>query len=170
MQESDLSTELEKVAPYASLDIPIFACSTETGYGLDALRQTLAGKTCVFVGHSGVGKSSLMNALFPELGLKVGQLMTGHGRGAHTTSSSSLFDVGNGTRLIDTPGIRSFGLGKMSFVELQASFPEFEGFSCKFRDCTHNHEPSCGVKSAVEEGKLFRERHETYLRLLDEVT
>ena len=170
MQKDELSIELEKIAPYAALDVPIFACSTESGNGLDALQETLTGKTCVFVGHSGVGKSSLANALFPELKLKVGELMSGHGRGAHTTSTSSLFEVGNGTRLIDTPGIRSFGLGKMSLLELQASFPEFDTFSCRFRDCTHSHEPDCGVKQAVENGGLFRERHETYLRLLEEVT
>lgn len=170
LPENELSQEFQKIAPYAALDVPIFACSTETRQGLDALQETLTGKTCAFVGHSGVGKSSLANALFPELKLKVGELMAGHGRGAHTTSTSSLFDVGNGTRLIDTPGIRSFGLGKMSLLELQASFPEFAEHACRFRDCTHSHEPDCGVKRAVESGLVFRERHDTYLRLLEEVT
>lgn len=170
LDESGLSEEFEKIAPYAALDVPIFACSTQTRNGLDALQDALKGKTCAFVGHSGVGKSSIANALFPDLRLKVGELMSGHGRGAHTTTWSSLFDVGNGTRLIDTPGIRSFGLGKMSLLELQASFPEFLEFACRFRDCTHDHEPDCGVKDAVQAGLLFRERHETYLRLLEEVT
>lgn len=169
MPEDELALELEKVAPYASLDVPILAVSNETGQGMDALREALAGKTCAFVGHSGVGKSSLANGLFPDLALKVGGLMRGHGRGAHTTSTSSLFDVGNGTRLIDTPGIRSFGLGKMSRIELQEAFPEFEGFQCKFRDCSHVHEPGCGVKAAVEEGQLYRARYETFCRLLEEV-
>jgi ribosome biogenesis GTPase len=167
--EEELGSELEKVAPYASLDIPILACSAESGLGMDVLRDMLAGKTCAFVGHSGVGKSSLANGLFPDLSLKTGSLMGGYGRGAHTTSTSSLFEVGEGTKLIDTPGIRSFGLGKMTRMELQASFPEFANHACKFRDCSHTHEPSCGVKQAVEDGQVYRERHQTYLRLFEEV-
>lgn len=170
LEGGDLHAELEKIAPYAALDVPIFACSAETGRGLDALRDALAEKTCAFVGHSGVGKSSIMNALYPELVLKTGALIGGYGRGAHTTTWSSLFEVGGGTRLIDTPGIRSFGLGKMSLDELQASFPEFDRFGCKFRDCTHLHEPGCGVKQAVDIGEVFLVRYETYRRLCEEVT
>lgn len=169
LPDAALAEELKKIAPYAVLNIPILAVSNETGQGMEALRDALSGKTCAFVGHSGVGKSSLANGLFPELALKVGGLMRGHGRGAHTTTSSSLFEVGNGTRLVDTPGIRSFGIGKMSRFELQSAFPEFEGFACKFRDCSHLHEPNCGVRAAVESGELFRERFETYARLLEEV-
>jgi ribosome biogenesis GTPase len=169
LDEVGLAEELRKVAPYAALDVPIFACSTETRSGLDAVREALSGKTCAFVGHSGVGKSTLANALFSELNLKTGGLIRGYGRGAHTTTASSLFDVGNGTRLIDTPGIRSFGLGKMTLLELQASFPEFEAATCRFRNCSHVHEPSCGVKQGVEYGQIFRERYETYCRLLEEV-
>lgn len=166
---ADLEVEVQKTVPYAALEVPILAVSVETGQGLDALRESLAGKTCAFVGHSGVGKSSLANGLFPELDLKVGGLMRNYGRGAHTTTTSSLFDVGDGTRLIDTPGIRSFGLGKMSRQELQLAFPEFERFACRFRDCSHVHEPGCGVQAAVDAGDLFRERYETFLRLLEEV-
>ncbi len=169
LEDLDLERELEKIAPYAALDVPIFACSAATGLGLEAMREQLAGKTCAFVGHSGVGKSSIMNALYPELALRTGALMGGYGRGAHTTTWSSLFEVGGGTRLIDTPGIRSFGLGKLSIAELQASFPEFGGFKCRFRDCAHAHEPQCGVKAGVERGEIYRERYETYLRLLEEV-
>ncbi|MBI5705550.1 MAG: ribosome small subunit-dependent GTPase A [Armatimonadetes bacterium] len=165
----ELESELEKAVPYAALDVPIYACSTQSGEGLDALRGALAGRTCAFVGHSGVGKSSLVNALFPDLKAKVGDLMSGYGRGAHTTSTSSLFEVGGGTRLIDTPGIRSFGLGKMSLAELLICFPEFEAYRCKFRDCTHHHEPGCGVKAALASGAGSGERYQTYLRLLGEV-
>ena len=169
MDEIELAEELQKIAPYSVLDVPILAVSVETGQGMDALRESLAGKTCAFVGHSGVGKSSLANGLFPDLALKVGGLMRGHGRGAPTTTTSSLFDVGNGTKLIDTPGIRSFGLGKLSRLELQGAFPEFDRFACRFRDCSHRHEPGCGVKTAVESGEVYRERYETFLRLLEEV-
>ena len=164
-----LERELAKIAPYAALDIPILACSVETGQGLAELREMLSGKTCAFVGHSGVGKSSLANGLFPDLALKTGGLMRNYGRGAHTTTASSLYEVGQGTRLIDTPGIRSFGLGRMSRTALQASFPEFAGFACRFRDCSHRHEPGCGVRAAVELGEIFGERFDTYLRLYEEV-
>jgi ribosome biogenesis GTPase len=169
LADHELERELEKTVPYAKLDVPIYACSAESGLGIEALRETLAGKTCAFVGHSGVGKSSLVNALFPELRAKVGELMSGYGRGAHTTSTSSLFEVGGSTRLIDTPGIRSFGLGKMSLAELLVCFPEFGAYRCKFRDCTHHHEPDCGVKQALASGAGFDERYQTYLRLLGEV-
>jgi ribosome biogenesis GTPase / thiamine phosphate phosphatase len=165
----DRESELGKVKPYAELGVPVFACSTTTEEGIGALRGALARKVCAFVGHSGVGKSTLVNALFPELDLKTGALMRGHERGAHTTSTASLFEVGEGTKLIDTPGIRSFGLGKMSLLELQRAFPEFDGAARRFRDCSHSHEPGCGAKSAVESGTIPAVRHETYLRLLQEV-
>lgn len=170
LDEAAFAKELVKVAPYAALNVPIFSCSNTTGEGLEALRETLAGKTCAFVGHSGVGKSSLANGLFPALELKTGELIRGYGRGAHTTTTSSLFDVGNGTKLIDTPGIRSFGLGKMSREELQAAFPEFAELSCKFRDCSHMHEPHCGVKSAAASNQISPERYETYRRMFEEVS
>lgn len=169
LPEDALAEELQKVAPYASLDVPLYACSTQTGKGLKELSECLAGKTCAFVGHSGVGKSSLANGLFPELELKTGELIRGYGRGTHTTTSSSMFQVGNGTRLIDTPGIRSFGLGKMTREQLQAAFPEFEGQACRFRDCSHLHEPHCGVQTAAREGTIHPARYETYRRLAAEV-
>lgn len=155
----------ESLAPYEALGIPIFPCSTETSEGTEAIREALTGKTAAFVGHSGVGKSSLLNALFPDLNLKVGEVMKGYGRGAHTTTSSGLFDFGKGTRLIDTPGIRSFGLGTFAPGELETYFPEFRGLSCRFSDCTHTHEPDCGVRRAAEEGRIHPARYDTYLRL-----
>lgn len=169
LEPSELEVELEKVRPYRSLGIRYVTCSASSGYGIDALRAAVAGKMCAFVGHSGVGKSSIVNALAPETQAVIGDLMRGYGRGAHTTTASSLFDIGNGTRLIDTPGIRSFGLGKMTLGELELAFPEFAEFACKFRDCSHRTEPKCGVREAAEAGRLFKERYETYLRLLEEV-
>lgn len=162
----DDEEELRKLEPYAALDVPIYGCSASTGQGIAELREELAGKTAAFVGHSGVGKSSVMNAIFPRLELKTGQLMGGYGRGAHTTTTSSLHDFPDGTRLIDTPGVRSFGLGKLSREELQWHFPEFEPFQCKFRDCAHDHEPECAVRAAAERGDVHPVRYDTYLRIL----
>lgn len=162
----DDSNELEKLAPYVELDVPILGCSTVTGQGIAELQETLKGKTAAFVGHSGVGKSSLMNAIYPELDLDTGVTMKGYGRGAHTTTASSLFEFPDGTRLIDTPGVRSFGLGKLTAEELQWHFPEFDPYTCKFRDCKHDHEPGCEVKRAAEARKIHPARYDTYLRLL----
>jgi len=159
-------SELEKLEPYAALDVPIYGCSASTGQGIDALREELAGRVAAFVGHSGVGKSSQMNALYPGLGLDTGRLMGGYGRGAHTTTASSLHEFPGGTRLIDTPGVRSFGLGKLSREELQWHFPEFEPYRCKFRDCAHDHEPGCEVRFAAERREVHPVRYDTYLRIL----
>jgi ribosome biogenesis GTPase len=160
--------ELSKLDPYIAAGVEITTCSSLTHEGMLKLRQVVEGKTCAFVGHSGVGKSSILNAIKPDLNIDTGSVSEGYGRGTHTTTASSLYHLPGGTRLIDTPGIRSFGLWKMSPAELCLYFPEFQEHSvrCKFGDCTHTHEPTCGVKCAVETGNLSRNRYETYLRLL----
>ena len=129
----------------------------------------LSGKLCAFVGHSGVGKSSLLNALEPGLGIETGEVWRGYGRGTHTTTASTLHQVGNGLRVIDTPGIRSFGLWNLDAAELSFYFPEFQGVACRFAGCSHSHEPSCGVKAAVASGRIARVRYDTYLRLMAEL-
>ncbi len=163
--------ELEKLAPYAAAGVSIVGCSTVDHEGMEELRGLISGRTCAFVGHSGVGKSSVLNVLNPELALETAAVSEGYGRGRHTTTASSLFDLGGGTRLIDTPGIRSFGLWQMTAQELARYFPEFEAHSdlCRFRDCSHRHEPNCGVKRAVAEQQVSGYRYETYLRLVEEV-
>lgn len=157
--------ELALLEPYATAGVAIVPVSADTGLGLDELRNRLEGKTCAFVGHSGVGKSSLMNAITPEIRQTTGEVSAGYGRGTHTTTASSMFDLGNGTRLVDTPGIRSFGLGKLTAEELEWGFPEFEGLVCRMRGCSHVHEPGCGVRQAVADGKVSEFRYETYRRL-----
>jgi ribosome biogenesis GTPase len=167
--EEQLQSELEKIRPYESADIPIVRCSAQSGDGVEPLRALLHGQTAVFVGHSGVGKSSLLNAIRPELSLKVGAVSESYGRGRHTTVSSTMLDLGEGTRLIDTPGIRAFGMWKMNVAELPWYFPEFEELRCRFRDCLHRSEPGCSVREAVERGDIAESRYRTYLGLLDSV-
>ena len=159
----------QEMAVYRDLGFPVLLCSTILNDGLDELRQQLDGKTCVFVGHSGVGKSSILNALDPEGERRIGEVRDYDGKGRHTTSSSSLRNLGDGTRVIDTPGVRSFGLWEMDARELQASFPEFStvGGRCRFGNCSHRQEPDCAVREAVGTGKLPRTRYESYLRILE---
>ena len=161
--------ELARLAPYRALDVPLFFCSAKNGDGLADLGAAIAGKTVVFVGHSGVGKSSLLNALVPEAMAAVGDVSAGSDRGRHTTTAPRVYRAPNGTRIVDTPGVREFGLWKMSPRELAGYFAEFAEPStqCRFTDCSHVHEPRCAVREAAESGAIPRERYETYLRVLE---
>lgn len=155
------------LAPYEALGVPLVRCSAKTGEGLPLLRARVTGRTCAFLGHSGVGKSSLMNALFPELALATGGLDLEE-RGRHTTTASELHPLADDTRLIDTPGVRSLGLGRLEPSELRWYFPEFEALApdCPYRDCTHDHEPDCAVIAAARERRLSSARLDSYHRLL----
>lgn len=170
LAESDAvhDPELARLAPYRALSLPFLFCSVKTGLGIEALRALLAGKTVVFVGHSGVGKSSLLRALSPELEVRIGEVSTLNSRGRHTTTRARIYRLAHETRIIDTPGIREFGLWKLSRDELSRYFEEFEELSprCRFNDCSHSHEPSCAVREAAESGRLDVSRYETYLRIL----
>jgi ribosome biogenesis GTPase len=126
--------------------IPLIRCSTRTGEGIGELRDLLAGSLAVLAGHSGVGKSSVLNALANEDHALTGRVSADTGKGRHTTSSSRLYQLSNGARIIDTPGIREFGLGRIEWPELQAAFPEFAARGCRFSDCTHREEPGCAVR------------------------
>lgn len=163
--------ELARLDVYRELDVPVIACSTVTGEGIDALRDIVQGKTAALVGHSGVGKSSILNALDSRLQLATAGLKRRQGTGRHTTSASTLYDFGDGTYLIDTPGIREFGLWDLDRESLKDYFPEFEepSESCRFTNCTHVHEPNCEVKERVEAGDLSRPRYETYVRLYEDL-
>lgn len=170
----DLCNEQERaevaatVAPYRELGSEVFCCSAQTGEGCNELREFLAGKSSVFVGHSGVGKSSILNALDPHGDRITGDVRQYDGRGRHTTTASSLRDLPDGTRVIDTPGVRSFGLDGLSPGQVRDGFGEFARFAagCRFSDCTHVHEPECGVREAAENGGLTLARYQSYCRIL----
>ena len=163
------SDELELLEPYRKLGLQVFDCSCETGSGIAEMRKALSGLTLAFVGHSGVGKSSLANAFAPELGLKTSGVSEGYGRGTHTTTTSSMHRLADGTTLIDTPGIRSFGLWESGEDEIAASFVEFDKYECRFADCRHVSEPDCGVLAALERGEIAEERYQAYCRMIGEV-
>src|SRR5256714_1006180 len=167
----DLDRDLTSLSVYEELGVSVVACSTKTGEGLDALRAAVSGKTSALVGHSGVGKSSILNALDQRLKIATGDLQR-RGTGRHTTTSSTLHDLGGGTLIVDTPGIRELGLWDLTPRALRESFPEFDEAAelCRFNDCTHLHEPACEVKERVERGELSRARYDTYVRLMEDLS
>ncbi|HEY4643034.1 MAG TPA: ribosome small subunit-dependent GTPase A [Thermoanaerobaculia bacterium] len=166
----DASEELARLDVYRRLQVPVIACSTRTGQGLDELRSHAEGKTTALVGHSGVGKSSILNVLDQRLQISTNTLHR-RGTGRHTTTASTLYDFGGGTYLIDTPGIREFGLWDLDRGSLRDYFPEFDepSESCRFTDCSHVHEPDCEVKERVGRGEIDAARYETYLRLYEDL-
>ena len=165
-----LDRELERLQPYRDTGVPLVFCSTTDATGLQQLRTAIDGLCSALVGHSGVGKSSILNALNSGLELKTGALHR-RGTGRHTTSASTLYDLGGNTWVIDTPGIREFGLWDLDAAELREYFPEFEeaALSCRFRNCSHIHEPSCEVKRRVDAGDIAKSRYDIYVRLTEEV-
>lgn len=162
--------ELSVLDAYTEIGIEVVRCSTQEESGLDSLRAAVSGKTCAFVGHSGVGKSSIVNRLKPGANLLVGAISEGYGRGTHTTRASSLHHLGDGTVLIDTPGIRVFGLSDLTKSEVSGYFPEFARLQCRFRNCRHDGEPGCAVLEAVESGAVDRSRFESYRRLMKQAS
>lgn len=163
--------ELASLDPYRALGVPVVACSIKTAEGIAELRALVEGKTCALVGHSGVGKSSILNALDERLGIATGELHK-RGTGRHTTTASTLHDLGDDTYLIDTPGIREFGLWKLTLDTLRDYFPEFAepGQYCRFNDCTHLPEPGCAVRERAEAGELSSARYDAYVRLAEDLS
>lgn len=155
---------------YAALGVETLRTSVESSVGLEALSARLAGGITVLSGQSGVGKSSLLNALVPELDLRVGEISERRGRGRHTTVASALYRYPSGGYVADTPGLQYLALWDLDPAELQLGFVEIATASegCRFADCRHRLEPSCAVIAAVEEGEIRRRRLDSYLRLLDE--
>ena len=152
---------------YESLGYPVVYVSAKRGDGLDELKKILAQKISAFAGPSGAGKSSLLNALHPALELETAEVSIAMNKGKHTTVTRELFALDDGGYVADTPGWKSLALWDTTPEEMDAYFPELRELvqHCQFSDCTHIHEPGCAVVKAVEEGNVFRERYESYLRL-----
>lgn len=158
------------MALYQSLDYTCLACSVLKGEGQDQLHHILQDKTTLLSGNSGVGKSTLLNALIPGLNVRTEDISEAHDTGQHTTTFSEMFDLPTGGRLIDTPGIKGFGTFDFEREEISHYFREiFQiGQQCRFQDCTHTHEPHCAVQQAVEEGRIAHSRFESYLSMLND--
>ncbi len=161
----------EPVEAYRRLGLPVFETSCAEEQGIAQLRDYLTGKTGVFSGHSGVGKSSLVNALDPSHGIVTSGVSESTSKGRHTTTSARLYELEGGIRIIDTPGIRELGLWEVTPETVGKYFPEIAEAAehCKFRDCSHTHEPHCAVQEKMESGDISRLRYESYLRIRDSV-
>jgi len=165
------SREVEEfVQLYEAIGYPVLPTSARTGEGLDQVEALLQGGVYAFVGQSGVGKSTILNRIDPNLDLKVRDVAHKTGRGRHTTSYSQLYPI-RGGYVADTPGMQTFGFPGTDKGELPACFPEFEEFEgdCRFQHCTHSHEPGCAVKEALEKGRIARSRYESYEAMLAEI-
>jgi len=177
INKSDLlDEELQQMALsfkdiYAGAGYEIMEVSAKTGSGVDGLRERLRGKVNLFSGTSGVGKSSLIKALDPSLELiRTAEISSAHLQGRHTTTFYEMYPIAGGGFVIDSPGIRGFGLVDFKKEELSTYFPEMLRVmdSCRFAPCTHTHEPGCAVKAAVEEGAISADRYYSYLGMLEE--
>jgi ribosome biogenesis GTPase / thiamine phosphate phosphatase len=168
--DDELQTAIEE---YRRIGYPILMTSSVTGEGLDALRQTLKGTVSAFVGKSGVGKTALLNALEPGLGLRVGSVGTGKvGKGKHTTTAAEMVTTSFGADIVDTPGTREFGLLALDREDLALFFPEMRPFvgQCKFGlGCLHDEEPGCAIRKQVMDGRISPLRYQSYLRLKEEL-
>ena len=172
VNKCDLDPAMDLVRIYRHAGFPVICTSAETGEGVAELRALLTGKLTAFTGNSGVGKSSILNRLAPELKLETGEVSEKLGRGRHTTRHVELFPLGENTYVADTPGFSSFDTDQMELIlkeNLQYAFPDFGRFlgKCRFDDCSHRKEPDCAVRAAVEAGEIEASRYESYLRLYE---
>jgi ribosome biogenesis GTPase len=156
---------------YTPIGYQIIATSTISGIGISELQASLSGKRTLCAGQSGVGKSSLLNTLAPDLELRTQDLSDYSGKGQHTTTFAEMFDLDDKTELIDTPGIKSLAFNHLEEMDIAHNFRELFSYSkdCKFSDCTHRNEPNCAVKAAVESEDISTLRYENYLQLIDEI-
>ncbi len=172
VNKDDLAPAQPLAEIYRRAGVPVLVTSAETGEGIEALREALAGKLSCLTGNSGVGKSSLLNRACPQLQLPVGEVSEKLGRGRHTTRHIELYSLGSNTFVADTPGFSAFDTERMELVhkeQLQYAFPEFAPYlgHCQFPDCAHRKEPGCAVRKALAEGKIGQTRYNSYERLYE---
>ena len=172
VNKCDLDPAEDLTGIYTRAGFPVIRTSAETGEGVEALRSLICGKLTAFTGNSGVGKSSILNRLCPELKLATGEVSEKLGRGRHTTRHVELFALDGDTFVADTPGFSSFDTDQMDVIlkeNLQYAFPDFAPMlgKCQFRDCSHRREPGCAVRAALEAGELEETRYDSYLRLYE---
>ena len=172
VNKCDLDPAVDLVQIYTHAGFPVIRASAETGEGVEELRNLIRGKLVAFTGNSGVGKSSILNRLCPELELPTGEVSEKLGRGRHTTRHVEMYDLGEDTLVADTPGFSSFDTDQMDVIlkeNLQYAFPDFGGYvgKCQFHDCSHRKEPGCAVRGALEAGDIEPTRYDSYLRLYE---
>ena len=156
-------------AMYERIGYPGLRCSAHTGEGLAAIDELLEGRTTLLSGHSGVGKSTLINALVPDLDIKTAEISEFSDKGVHTTTFAEMLEVRPGTFIIDTPGIKELGLVDVKAGELAHFFPEMRALlnQCRYHNCQHTHEPGCAVRDAVDQGKIALPRYDSYVSMLE---
>ncbi|MBO9658934.1 MAG: ribosome small subunit-dependent GTPase A [Chitinophagaceae bacterium] len=168
-KEQELFAAMQKM--YSDIGYNVFLTSTKEGMGIEPLKDSLTGKTSLISGHSGVGKSTLLNSILPTLGLRTQEVSNWSGKGMHTTTFAEMFDLPDGGRIIDTPGMREFGLVDITKQELSHYFPEMRDRlnDCQFNNCLHVNEPGCAIKQATVDGIIHEDRYVSYATILDSI-
>ncbi len=171
LDDEELIEVLERLRVYPEIGYPLHLASAISGQGVEALAAALVDNCSIFVGHSGVGKTSLLNVLDPGLGERVQTLSDSSGRGQHTTTSCAMYTLPGGGDVIDSPGVRAFGLWDLAPEEVRDCFVELAQAAedCRFSDCQHIAEPGCAVKAGLETGQITHARYDSYLRLRESI-